>query len=103
VRTLVAVLLALVTGAALVACSGDADADRTYGAQSAKLGDSLSVLGWNVSVANLRFDGDYVLIDLDASAAQSGAPHATPESLRFGLYGPWPIPSRRSRWAAAAG
>ena len=80
-RTLVATLLAF----ALVACSSDPDADRTYGAQSAKLGESLAVLGWNVSVANLRFDGDYVLIDVDASAA--GGQHAKPESLRFGLYG----------------
>jgi hypothetical protein len=87
VRTLVAALLAIVTAAALVACSSDPDAGHTYGAPTAKLGESLSVLGWNVSVANLRFDGDYVLIDVDASVAQAGGQHAKPESLRFGLYG----------------
>jgi hypothetical protein len=87
VRTLAALLLALVTGTAMVACSSDSGANRTYGAQSAKLGESLAVLGWNVSVANLRFDGDYVLVDVDASVAKADAPHAKPESLRFGLYG----------------
>ena len=80
-------LLALVTGAALVACSSGSDTDRTYGAATATVGESLALLGWNVSVANLRFDGDYVLIDVDASAAQPGGQHAKPESLRFGLYG----------------
>jgi hypothetical protein len=69
-----------------VGCSGD-DSNRTYGAQSAKVGESLAVLGWNVSVSNLRFEGDYVLVDVDASVAKADAPHAKPESLRFGLYG----------------
>jgi hypothetical protein len=45
------------------------------------------VLGWNVSASNLRFDGDYVLIDVDASPAQAGGPHAKADTLRFGLYG----------------
>ena len=39
-------LLALVTGAALVACSSDADTGRTYGAATATLGGSLALLGW---------------------------------------------------------
>ena len=86
-RRLFAVVLALVTGLALVACAGDQEANRTYGAQSAKLGESLTVLGWNVSVSNLRFGGDYVLVDVDAAVAQPGGPHAKPESIRFGLYG----------------
>ena len=86
-RTLTALLLAMITAAALVACSGDSEAPRSYGAQSAKLGESLAVLGWNVSVANLRFDGDYVLVDVDASVAKPDAPHVKAESLRFGLYG----------------
>jgi hypothetical protein len=84
VRKLVTLLLVLALLA--VGCSGD-DANRTYGAQSAKVGESLAVLGWNVSVSNLRFEGDYVLVDVDASVANAGAPHAKPESLRFGLYG----------------
>jgi hypothetical protein len=87
VRKLAALLLAMVTAAAMVSCSSDPDAGRNYGAQSAKLGESVSVLGWNVSVGNLRFDGDYVLVDVDASVAKADAPHAKPEALRFGLYG----------------
>jgi hypothetical protein len=84
VRKLVTLLMVLALLA--VGCSGD-DANRTYGAQSAKVGESLAVLGWNVSVSNLRFEGDYVLVDMDASVAKADAPHAKPESLRFGLYG----------------
>ena len=58
-----------------------------YGAQTAAIGESLAVLGWNMSVSNLRFDGDYVLVDIDASPTQAGGPHAKPEDIRFGLYG----------------
>ena len=39
-----------------------------------------------MSVSNLRFDGDDVLVDVDASPSGSGA-HADPKDLRFGLYG----------------
>jgi hypothetical protein len=83
VRTLATVLLALLS---LVACSSGPAPD-TYGAQSAKMGESLAVLGWNVSVSNLRFDGDYVLVDVDASVAQQGADGPRAHPLRFGLYG----------------
>ena len=58
-----------------------------YGTQGAKIGESLAVLGWNVSVSNLRFDGDYVLVDVDAAPSQAGGQHAKPDALRFGLYG----------------
>ena len=84
VRALVAVLLAAVL---LAACSSSTDNGATYGAESAKIGESLATLGWNMSVSNLRFDGDYVLIDVDAVASTPGAPHAKPDSIRFGLYG----------------
>ncbi len=60
---------------------------RPYGAQGAWFGESLALLGWNMSVSNLRWDADYVLIDVDASAADPHAPHAKPEDIRFGLYG----------------
>ncbi len=40
-----------------------------------------------MSVANLRFDADYVLVDVDAAPAQQDAPRAKPEDIRFGLYG----------------
>ncbi|OBB69566.1 hypothetical protein [Mycobacterium sp. 852014-50255_SCH5639931] len=74
--------LALLTG-----CSGSSQPVRPYGAQGARLGESLSLLGWNMAVSNLRWDGDYVLIDVDASAADPHAPRAKADDLRFGLYG----------------
>jgi hypothetical protein len=68
-------------------CSGSNHAVRPYGAQGARLGESLALLGWNMSVSNLRWDGDYVLIDVDASPTDPKAPHAKPEDVRFGVYG----------------
>ncbi|WP_411911440.1 hypothetical protein [Mycobacterium avium] len=79
---MVACLLACVT-----ACSNPHPAARPYGAQGARLGESLALLGWNMSVSNLRWDGDYVLVDVDASPASAKGPHAKPEDIRFGLYG----------------
>ncbi|MCW2559652.1 MAG: hypothetical protein JWP55_3616 [Mycobacterium sp.] len=83
-RALVAGLLAAVL---LAACSSSTDEGGTYGAASAKIGESLATLGWNMSVSNLRFDGDYVLVDVDAAPSTPGGPHAKPDSIRFGLYG----------------
>jgi hypothetical protein len=83
-RALVAVLLAAVL---LAACSSSADDAGPYGAQAAKIGESLATLGWNMSVSNLRFDGDYVMVDVDAAPSAPGGPHAKAESIRFGLYG----------------
>jgi hypothetical protein len=86
-RTLLAVT---VLAACLVACSGSNHSVRPYGAQGARLGESLALLGWNISVSNLRWDGDYVLIDVSASVASPTDPkasHANPEDIRFGLYG----------------
>ena len=81
-------LLALaVLAACLVACSSSNHLVRPFGAQGARLGESLALLGWNMSVSNLRWDGDYVLIDVDASPTDPKAPHAKPEDIRFGLYG----------------
>jgi len=76
--------------AVLVGCSGSNHPTRPYGAQVARLGESLALLGWNMSVSNLRWDGDYVLVDIDASVASAQdphAPHAAPADMRFGLYG----------------
>ena len=36
---------------------------------------------------NLRWDDDYVLVDIDAAPTDPKAPHAKPEEVRFGLYG----------------
>jgi hypothetical protein len=83
VRTLIAIVAAIVVAAS--ACSSDDDSGRHYAAQTATVGESLAALGWNISVANLRFDADHVLVDVDA--AQTGDAHAKPEDIRFGLYG----------------
>ncbi|HEX9498701.1 MAG TPA: hypothetical protein VF926_10055 [Mycobacterium sp.] len=84
-RALVAVTVAIVVVAS--GCSSDDGRAHPYSTQSAVIGESLSVLGWNISVTNLRFDGDYVLVDVDASPSQKDGPHAKPEDIRFGLYG----------------
>ncbi|MGV0799875.1 hypothetical protein ABQF26_23070, partial [Mycolicibacterium elephantis] len=84
-RALIATLAAVVLVAA--ACSGDDRLQSPYGAQTSTIGESLAVLGWNMSVSNLRVEGDHVLVDVDAAPAQPDAPHAEPEDIRFGLYG----------------
>jgi hypothetical protein len=85
VRALIAVLVTVLL-VAVSGCSGaEAPAD-TYAAATAKVGESLAVSGWNISVSNLRFEADHVLIDVDAAHSGDGEP-AAPESLRFGLYG----------------
>jgi hypothetical protein len=85
VRTLLAV--AVCSAVCLVGCSSSNHPVRPYGAQGARLGESLALLGWNMGVSNLRWDGDYVLIDVDASPTDPHAPHANPEDIRYGLYG----------------
>jgi hypothetical protein len=86
VRAIAAALAAIVVVAAS-ACSKDDDRTHPYAAQTAAIGESLAILGWNMSVSNLRFDADYVLVDVDASPSQPGGAHAKPEDIRFGLYG----------------
>ncbi|OBB92559.1 hypothetical protein [Mycobacterium sp. 852002-40037_SCH5390672] len=84
-RTVLAIVACVV--ACLAGCSSSSPPVRPYGAQGARLGESLALLGWNMSVSNLRWDGDYVLVDVDASPASAKDPHAKPEDIRFGLYG----------------
>lgn len=81
----VPVLVAIVLAA--TSCSGDDRGADVFSAASATIGESLAILGWNMSVANLRFDADYVLVDVEASPSQEGGPHAKPDDVRFGLYG----------------
>ncbi|AKK30187.1 hypothetical protein [Mycobacterium sp. EPa45] len=88
----------LVTGSLFGAggCS-DSASKLSYGVPQAKIGASLAVLGWNLRVAEFRWNGDFVLVDIDAApsavpdvagpAAPAAAPHAKPEDIRFGLYG----------------
>lgn len=84
-RAAVAAVCAIVL-ALSVGCSEDSP-PSPYGASAARVGEALAILGWNMSVTNLRWDGDYVLIDVDAAPTDPAAPHANPEDIRFGLYG----------------
>ena len=84
-RTCIA--LVAIAALALAGCGADDAHPQPYGAVEARIGESLAVLGWNMSVANLRFEADHVLVDIDAAPADSAAPHAKPQDLRFGLYG----------------
>ncbi|BBX57032.1 hypothetical protein TM48_01509 [Mycobacterium shottsii] len=82
-RFLIALAIAM---SCLVACSRS-ESDLVYGAQRARFGQGLPVLGWNMRVSNLRWSGDYVLVNVDASPTQQDTPHAKPEDVRYGLYG----------------
>lgn len=84
-RTFLAIAACLVVF--LAGCSGSGRAAAPYGAQAARLGESLALLGWNMAVSNLRWGGDYVLVDVDASPTDPKAPHTKPGDIRFGLYG----------------
>jgi hypothetical protein len=86
VRSLIALLSAVVLAVTSACWSGDERA-HPYSVQTAAMGESLAVLGWNIGVSNLRFDGDYVLVDVDASPSQASEAHTKPEDIRFGLYG----------------
>jgi hypothetical protein len=86
VRTLI-VTVAMLTLACLAACSGSGHRDRVFGAQTARLGESLAALGWNAAVSNLRWAADYVLVDVDAAPTDPAAAHADPRDVRFGVYG----------------
>ena len=83
-RTLIAIVVTL---ALCAGCSGAGHRDQVYGAGTARLGESLAVLGWNASVSNLRWQDDNVLIDVDAAPTDPAKPHADPRDIRFGLYG----------------
>ena len=80
-------MVAALAVACCAACSGSHHKDRVYGALTARLGESLAVLGWNMSMSNLRWQDNYVLVDVDAAPADSAKAHADPRDIRFGLYG----------------
>lgn len=83
-RTIIAITATL---ALICSCAKPAAHHQVYGAQAAKLGESLAALGWNMSVSNLRWQEDDVLVDIDAAPADPAKPHANPRDIRFGLYG----------------
>ncbi|GFG73545.1 hypothetical protein MBOT_09100 [Mycobacterium botniense] len=76
----------VVAALGLGACTGSGQRS-VYGAPAVRLGESLTVLGYHIQVANLRWGGDYVLVDVDATATDPASPHAKPQDIRFGLYG----------------
>jgi hypothetical protein len=77
----------IATLALISACSNSPAHRQVYGAGTAKFGESLAVLGWNTSVSNLRWQDDYVLVDVDAAPTDPAKPHADPRDVHFGLYG----------------
>jgi hypothetical protein len=81
------VAIASIAMLAVAGCSSPQHTPDSYGAATAKLGESMKLLGWNMSMSNLRWDSGHVLVDVDAAAAEPGKPHAKPEDVRFGLYG----------------
>lgn len=87
-RSLIALISAVaVAGAA--ACSGSGAAGP-YGAQGARIGSALTVLGWEMTLSNLRWEVDYALVDVKAQVADAPntpTPHAAAGDLRFGVYG----------------
>lgn len=85
-RALIAALSIAVL-AALAGCSTPQPQPKPYGADTAKIGESIALLGWNISVSNLRWEQGRVLVDVDAAPAEQGKPHAKAEDIRFGLYG----------------
>jgi hypothetical protein len=85
------------------ACSHHGHRAGPYGAQQARLGESLTVVGWNMAVSDLRWDGDRVLVDVDAAPADPDAPHAKAEDLRFGLYGTLGHPMEATGVGSCAG
>lgn len=87
VRAIAALLAMALIGVLSSGCGGQNAPATAFGATQAPLGDTQEVLGWRVSVANLRFAAGHVLIDVDATAIDSAAPRASAADLRFGLYG----------------
>lgn len=72
---------------AVIAAACSTPRPPPYGANTAKLGESIALLGWNMSVSNLRWESGRVLVDVDAAPSEKGKAHAKPEDIRFGLYG----------------
>ena len=85
-RTLGAILSVAVLTVA-VACARHEAASAPYGMIAANIGESQAVLGWNMSLTDLRWDSDHVMVDIDAAPTDPAKPHADPEDIRFGLYG----------------
>lgn len=84
-RRLIALIAALAITCA-AACSGSGPTGP-FGAEGARIGSEITVLGWQMTLSNLRWELDYALIDIKAQVADADAGHAAPGDLRFGVYG----------------
>jgi len=51
------------------------------------MGQVQTLLGWDMTLKNLRWEVDQVLIDVTAKLSNADSPHAAPGDLRFGIYG----------------
>jgi len=102
VRTLIAIVSVAVL-AITAGCSRHDAAPAPYGATAAKVGESQAALGWNMSLTNLRWDSDHVLVDIDAAPTDPGKPHAKPQDVRFGLYGTLPHPIEATGLGSCSG
>jgi hypothetical protein len=80
-------MVAALPVACCAACSGSHHKDRVSGALTARLGESLAVLGWNTLMSNPRWQDNYVLVDVDAAPTDPAKAHADPRDVQFGLYG----------------
>ena len=86
-RKAVSLLCAAACVVIATGCGGSPDAAGPFGAQAARVGDSMAILGWNLSVADVRFESGLVLVDVDAAPTDPAGPRARPGDVRFGLYG----------------
>ncbi len=100
-RTLIALLA--IAFVAVAGCSKPERQPHPYGASTAKIGESVAVLGWNMSISNLRWESGHVLIDVDGAASEPGKPHAKPEDIRFGLYGALAHPIEADGFGSCSG
>lgn len=48
---------------------------------------ALTIMGWEMTLSNLRWEVDYALIDVKAQVADADSPHTAAGDLRFGVYG----------------
>ncbi|BBY55467.1 hypothetical protein H7J07_09820 [Mycobacterium koreense] len=78
--------------AVMTSCSRADGVDAPYGAQAARLGSQISVLGWDLTLSDLRWGAEHVLVDITGEPTDPDQPHADPADLRFGLYGSLPYP-----------
>ncbi|WP_448400772.1 hypothetical protein [Mycolicibacillus trivialis] len=84
-RAVIAVLTAVVMVAS--GCSKTDGVQAPYGAEAARMGQELTVLGWDMTLSDLRWGADHVLVDVTAHPADGDENRSAPEDLRFGLYG----------------